>query len=83
MKKTILLIAIINTSLFADAQKTLTAAQVPAIVKARFLYLYPNSKVENWVLENGNYEAEFNKNKTEMTALILSLIHISEPTRPY
>jgi hypothetical protein len=60
INKIILIIEIINTGLFADAQKTLTVSQVPAIVKAKFRYLYPNSKVENWVLENGNYEAEVN-----------------------
>jgi hypothetical protein len=48
----------------------LTEADVPSVVKTKFSTLYPDTKVEKWEKENGNYEAGFHKNKTEMSVLI-------------
>lgn len=69
MKKLILLLAVGITTFTACAQKV-KEADVPAPVKAAFTKAYPNSKAGSWEKENGNYEAEFDLNKTEMSVLI-------------
>jgi len=69
MKKTILLVAFGLVSIAVNAQKV-KQADVPAAVKTTFTKTYPSTKVEGWVKENGNYEAEFDYNKKEMSVLI-------------
>ena len=69
MKKSILLVAIGFTTLTACAQK-MKEADVPAAVKAAFTKAYPNTKAGSWEKENGNFEAEFDVNKSEMSVLI-------------
>lgn len=69
MKKSIVLFAIGFTTLTASAQK-MKEADVPPAVKAAFTKAYPNSKAGGWEKENGNFEAEFDLNKVEMSVLI-------------
>jgi hypothetical protein len=76
--KTILLSALLATGVtFAQAQESkekkapkMTEAEVPAPVKATFAAQFAGVKAEKWEKENGNYEAGFHKNKTEMSCLI-------------
>ncbi len=69
MKKAILLLAVGLIALTANAQK-MKEANVPPLVKTAFKTAYPNSKAGSWEKENGNYEAEFDLNKVEMSVLI-------------
>ena len=69
MKKSILLFAVAFTTITANAQK-MKEADVPAAVKGAFTKAYPNTKAGSWVKENGNFEAEFDFNKAEMSVLI-------------
>lgn len=69
MKKGILILAITFIGSIANAQK-ISESEVPASVKEKFTSLYPKCKVEKWVKEEGNFEAEFDKNKTEMSVVI-------------
>lgn len=64
-----LILAIGFAAITASAQK-MKDADVPAIVKATFTKTYPNTKIGSWEKENGNYEAEFDLNKNEMSVLI-------------
>jgi len=69
MKNAILLLAVGFIAFTANAQK-MKEANVPASVKTAFTKAYPNTKVGSWEKENGNYEAEFDLNKVEMSVLI-------------
>ncbi len=69
MKKTILLLATGFIAITANAQKV-KEADVPAEVKSTFTKQYPNVKAKGWEKENGNYEVEFDKDKSEMTLVI-------------
>jgi hypothetical protein len=71
MKKAILIWVIISLGGYAYAQKENQSA-VPAGVKSTFSSLYPNSKVDKWKKENGNYEAYFKKDTKKMTVVIKS-----------
>jgi len=44
-------------------------ANVPAAVKDGFKKSFPNSKVEEWEKEDANYEAEFDVDKVETSAI--------------
>lgn len=52
----------------ADAQK-MNEKDVPANVKSGFSKKYPGAKVEKWEKEGNDYEAEFDLNKTESSAV--------------
>ena len=69
MKKLILVVAVAFASITANAQKV-KEAEVPAEVKAGFTKKYADTKVKGWEKEKGNYEAEFDYNKAEMTVVI-------------
>ena len=69
MKKLILFAVAGALSFTANAQKV-KEADVPAAVKATFTKAYPNTKAGSWEKENGNFEAEFDLNKAEMSVLI-------------
>jgi hypothetical protein len=71
MKNTILFLAAGFFAITASAQK-MKESDVPAAVKSGFTKLYPNSKVEKWEKENGNYEAEFDNNKVETSVVMNS-----------
>jgi len=65
------IIATLALSLIAGttfAQKV-KESEVPAAVKESFAKKYAGSKAEKWEKENGNYEAEFDLNKIETSAL--------------
>ncbi|MCW3083026.1 MAG: hypothetical protein JWP12_392 [Bacteroidetes bacterium] len=70
MKKSILILAIAGFGTLTAAAQKMKEADVPANVKAAFAKQYPNTKAGSWEKENGNYEAEFDMNKTEMSVLI-------------
>ena len=53
----------------AQAQQV-AAAQVPAATKAAFQKAFPTVKQVKWEKEGTDYEAGFNLNKAEMSALI-------------
>jgi hypothetical protein len=53
---------------FAWAQKV-KESEVPAAVKDAFAKKYAGVKVEKWEKEEGNYEAEFDQGKNEMSAV--------------
>lgn len=69
MKKTILLLAMGFAAITANAQKV-KEADVPVAVKATFIKQCPNTKAKGWEKEDGNYEVEFDKDKSEMTLVI-------------
>lgn len=68
MKSIITTIALSLVVCFASAQKV-KEAEVPATVKDAFAKKYAGAKVEKWEKENGDFEAEFDWNKAEMSAL--------------
>lgn len=68
MKQTFLVVAMGFSAITAFAQKV-KEADVPASVKATFSKQFPGTKGEKWEKENGNYEAEFDFNKVETSAL--------------
>lgn len=53
---------------FASAQKV-KESEVPSAVKEAFSKKYAGTKVEKWEKEEGNYEAEFDRGKDEMSAV--------------
>ena len=53
----------------AFAQK-IKESEVPSAVKEGFKKHFPNSKAEKWEKEGADYEAEFDLNKVETSALI-------------
>lgn len=67
MKIIIITIASLLT-LRAYAQK-IKETEVPANVKSAFEKKYPNVKVEKWEKEGADFEAEFDLNKVESSAL--------------
>ncbi|MEO6189798.1 MAG: PepSY-like domain-containing protein, partial [Saprospiraceae bacterium] len=71
MKMIMLVCVLISLGNIAQAQKC-KAKDVPAAVKSKFAILYPGIKVEKWEKEEDNYEAEFDKNKKEMTTTFTS-----------
>ncbi len=68
MKTTIATLALCIGFIGANAQQ-LKEAEVPANVKAGFEKKYPGSKVEKWEKEGSDYEAEFDLNKVESSAV--------------
>jgi hypothetical protein len=71
MKKILFTIAIFTGAAYANAQKV-NEADVPAAVKTEFKSLYANVAGVKWEKEKGNYEANFNQGKTEMSVTITS-----------
>ncbi|MEO8759908.1 MAG: PepSY-like domain-containing protein [Bacteroidia bacterium] len=69
MKTTILMVVLSICSSITYAQKIKTE-EVPAIVKDGFKKSFPNAKVTSWEKENGKYEAAFDVNKVETSALL-------------
>jgi hypothetical protein len=61
-----LTLSLITGAAFAQKVKE---SEVPASVKESFSKKYAGAKAEKWEKENGNYEAEFDLNKTETSAL--------------
>lgn len=70
MKKTMTTMAIclLLTSL-SFAQK-LSADKVPAVVKAKFIALYPAVKEVKWEMEKSDYEAGFKDGSKQMSVVI-------------
>jgi len=69
MKKLIFITTILATASYANAQKVNESA-VPAAVKAKFTSLYASVSKVSWEMENGDFEANFDHGKTEMSVLI-------------
>ena len=68
MKTTIATIALCFGFIYANAQH-LKEAEVPASVKEGFAKKYPGSKVKVWEKEEADFEAEFELNKVESSAV--------------
>ena len=68
MKTTIATIALCFGFIYANAQH-LKEAEVPANVKNGFAKKYPASKVKVWEKEGADFEAEFDLNKVESSAV--------------
>lgn len=67
--KTILILTLsVFTFSCSNAQK-MNDADVPAAVKNSFSKKFPGAKVEKWEKEGNDYEAEFDWNKTESSAV--------------
>jgi len=69
MKNVLLMIALSLGVSGAFAQK-LKETEVPSAVKEGFKKHFPNTAVNGWEKENGNYEAGFVLNKAETSALL-------------
>lgn len=66
MKKVLFIVALLGGISYANAQK-LKEADVPAAVTAKFKSLHADVTGVKWEKEDGNYEANYNKGKTEMS----------------
>ncbi|MFL5763526.1 MAG: PepSY-like domain-containing protein [Bacteroidia bacterium] len=64
MKKTILFLACGLFAFSASAQK-MKEADVPAAIKASFIKMHPNTKVDKWEKEGNNWEAEYTEGGVE------------------
>ena len=69
MKNLMVIIALSFSVSGAYAQK-IKESEVPSAVKEGFNKHFPNSKAEKWEKEEANYEAEFDLNKVETSALM-------------
>ena len=69
MKKISLTLLFVCAALFAFAQKV-KQNNVPQPVKDALYNMYPNAKVTEWEMEDGNYEAEFENNDVETSVVI-------------
>lgn len=69
MKKISLSICFACIAAFAFAQ-TVKQNNVPQPVKDALYKMYPNAKVTEWEMEDGNYEAEFENNDVETSVVI-------------
>jgi hypothetical protein len=67
--KAITLVIIGTLSAGAMQAQKLKEADVPAAVKESFKKEFPDAKAKEWEKEDGNYEAEFDMNKTETSAV--------------
>lgn len=77
MKKVAIAVSVFMTASAITAQK-IHQKEVPAAVKSSFQKHYPSAKEVKWEKENTNYEAEFEINKTESSALFDSQGHLKE-----
>lgn len=68
MKTAMIVTAAALLGITAHAQK-IQEKDVPAEVKSSFTKHFATAKEAKWEKENGNYEAEFDLNKTEQSAL--------------
>jgi len=68
MKTSIIIAASVLVTTLAHAQK-IQEKEVPAEVKSSFTKHFAGAKEAKWEKEKGNYEAEFDLNKTEQSAL--------------
>ncbi len=68
MKKSIIIAASLLVTTLSHAQK-IQEKDVPADVKSSFTKHFVAAKEIKWEKENGNYEVEFDLNKTEQSAL--------------
>src|ERR1035437_669299 len=68
MKKIILILTIALFVNYANAQK-IDSKDLPASVSGAFAKLYPAIKDVKWERENGNFEANFDLNKVETSAI--------------
>ncbi|HKC69131.1 MAG TPA: PepSY-like domain-containing protein [Bacteroidia bacterium] len=69
MKKLILIVAIALTGTLAHAQK-ISSSEVPGAVSSKFSSMYPNSTVDHWKKEKGNYEVKFMQGGKKMCVAI-------------
>ena len=68
MKTMLMVVASVLTVSCAHAQK-MKESEVPLKVKESFAKKYPGAKVEKWEKEEADYEADFDLNKVESSAV--------------
>jgi hypothetical protein len=68
MKKSVIAVSFMITASAVSAQK-INESEVPVNVKSAFQKQYPNAKKVKWEKENNDFEAEFELNKTETSAV--------------
>lgn len=67
--KTIFMILTLGLGLGAAHAQKVKEAKVPGPVKEAFSKQYPSTKVEKWEKDGANYEAEFDVNNVETSAV--------------
>jgi hypothetical protein len=71
MKKlSLVIIAIQVFAISVYSQVKIAESSIPAAVKSKFKALYPDTKVEYWTKEDGNFVAEFDHLGKEMILFI-------------
>jgi hypothetical protein len=68
--KNLFLISVFSFSVSLTSAQTVKETEVPSPVKTIFNKQYPNTKVDKWEKEDGNFEAEFKQNKKEVSVVI-------------
>jgi hypothetical protein len=69
MKKLFLIVAIALSGTFAYAQK-ISSSEVPSVVSSKFSSMYPNTTVDHWKKEKGNYEVKFTQDSKKICVVI-------------
>ena len=64
-----MLIAALSLGVSGAFAQKMKEADVPAAVKTGFTKSFPGAKVSKWEKEDGNFEAEFDNNKVETSAV--------------
>lgn len=87
--KTVFMILSLGFGLSAAHAQKVKEAKVPAPVKEAFSKQYPGTKAEKWEKDSANYEAEFEVNNVETSAVydsngnfIESVIELEESELP-
>jgi len=75
--KNLLIIALISITTFANAQK-LQESAVPAVVKTGFTKAHPKAKDVKWVKEGNKFEANFDMDKIDYSAVLDEKGNITE-----
>ncbi len=68
--KNIFAVLISMVSFYSGYAQQLKESEIPALVKAKFVSLYPGTKNVKWEKEHNKYEAGFKQNKIETSILI-------------
>ena len=68
--KNLLIIVVLSLGVSSANAQKMKEADVPSAVKDGFKKSFPGSKAEKWEKEGDKYEAEFDLNKVETSALL-------------
>jgi hypothetical protein len=67
--KNFIIVLFICSLCFSLYAQNLKETDVPSVVREKFSSLYPNITSYKWEKENGNYEAAFKENGTEISVI--------------